>query len=251
MAELVLEETLFDGLTLSDREKCPICLEKIKHITGLSTCSHKFCIECISSWSKKRRNCPLCNVEFNCFRIVQVDGTFEEKAVPTPSFIEEADIVNDLECLDHTYFLEETRRLLRATEHAQPRFRPSVMNSKSWESRNWDTLQQAIVRLKEFVNLFMSDEHFEPYAILQELYDIEERVNAVMTDPLGMRQASMTETVVRYGADDFEDLLSDSDDDFRDDWKDSQSSKKQRKPNGRIPTSKKSNGKKKREFAFG
>ncbi len=55
------------GVKKSDNDDCVICLEDLSKAdyTGLlPKCSHVFCFECISHWSKQETSCPLCKVEF-------------------------------------------------------------------------------------------------------------------------------------------------------------------------------------------
>ena len=41
-----------------ERECCPICLAKFRHqdVGTPESCDHNFCLECITEWSRVRRN---------------------------------------------------------------------------------------------------------------------------------------------------------------------------------------------------
>lgn len=42
---------------------CPICLEHIlepRHARCIATCQHTFCSECIQTWFKEHKTCPVC-----------------------------------------------------------------------------------------------------------------------------------------------------------------------------------------------
>ncbi|CAM9354560.1 unnamed protein product, partial [Ectocarpus fasciculatus] len=39
---------------------CPICLGACVKQSDLNNCAHKFCLECIQSWTKINTSCPIC-----------------------------------------------------------------------------------------------------------------------------------------------------------------------------------------------
>ena len=45
-------------------EKCPICYDSFYIKVHPNSCSHYFCLRCISEWSKFRKQCPLCRKRF-------------------------------------------------------------------------------------------------------------------------------------------------------------------------------------------
>nr|XP_020660706.1 E3 ubiquitin-protein ligase Topors-like [Pogona vitticeps] len=47
--------------------KCAICLERIQDMTYLNPCKHRFCFDCVQTWSKKKAVCPLCKQHFHSF----------------------------------------------------------------------------------------------------------------------------------------------------------------------------------------
>ncbi|XP_068659868.1 uncharacterized protein [Aristolochia californica] len=59
---------LFRNMARAIRHRtCPICLGQIEccRAAVLSICMHAYCLSCIKKWSSLKRNCPLCNAEFD------------------------------------------------------------------------------------------------------------------------------------------------------------------------------------------
>ncbi|XP_058082959.1 uncharacterized protein LOC131230955 [Magnolia sinica] len=65
------------------QKSCPICLRSIEghRAAVIKVCFHAYCIDCIRKWSDLKRNCPLCNAEFDrwFFNIRVSTGDFEEE----------------------------------------------------------------------------------------------------------------------------------------------------------------------------
>ncbi|XP_043707947.1 E3 ubiquitin-protein ligase Topors [Telopea speciosissima] len=63
------------------KKSCPICLSSIRYREAavLKVCMHAYCIKCIRKWSEFKRNCPLCNKEFDSwfFNVRFSTGSFE------------------------------------------------------------------------------------------------------------------------------------------------------------------------------
>ncbi|XP_042516863.1 E3 ubiquitin-protein ligase Topors [Macadamia integrifolia] len=62
------EKLIWKQLVLAIQEKsCPICLSHIGHRKAavIEACMHTYCINCIQKWSEFKRNCPLCNKQFD------------------------------------------------------------------------------------------------------------------------------------------------------------------------------------------
>ena len=56
--EKVLHENSIHSFTKTVRDECSICLEREPDVA--LTCGHHFCDPCISDWTKRESNCPLC-----------------------------------------------------------------------------------------------------------------------------------------------------------------------------------------------
>ncbi|KAF8401528.1 hypothetical protein HHK36_012468 [Tetracentron sinense] len=79
------------------REKsCPICLRCIddRRAAVIIMCMHAYCIGCIRKWSELKRNCPLCNAQFNSwFSNIRVSsGKFEQERLSPLSESKNVDI---------------------------------------------------------------------------------------------------------------------------------------------------------------
>ena len=63
-----------------DIATCAICLEdkKVKELTLLNHCCHKYCEECITTWSKKSNECPQCKATFT---MLDIPGRKKRKRV--------------------------------------------------------------------------------------------------------------------------------------------------------------------------
>jgi len=227
-----------------DQDKCAICLGTIINRTELDSCVHFFCKNCISLWSKNKRICPLCNREFKALRMnFKENGTYEQLEVPIPS-VQKPDIASDLECLDQTYFIAEAVRLLGiAQEYQRSMVRSQKQNaqtkfgnkfSNSWEARNWDSLEHIVFQLSELVKLLRSDEHIDPFDILRQLNDVQSQMEMIWRGPIScQRVESDSSNIQRYSADDYDDLSSDSEDEYTFEFEGS-NPKKDRKVSGRT-----------------
>ncbi|KAF9596133.1 hypothetical protein IFM89_007186, partial [Coptis chinensis] len=125
-------------------KSCPICLEHIndRKAAVVSICMHVYCINCIKKWTNlEKRNCPLCNSEFNSWFIKSryPSRQFEEERLP---------ILNEKKRNGLEVETSETRRfshqrsvrrlrseLHSVNQHSRPlpwrrSFRPSRFNGK-------------------------------------------------------------------------------------------------------------------------
>jgi len=254
-ASILDSQVSFEALTLLDQDRCAICLGEIECRTELDSCTHSFCQDCIKTWSKSRRLCPLCKAEFRVLHTnIKTDGTFEEELVPVPA-AKKADVGTDLECLDHTYFLRETKRLLSTAQESQRSMvRSQKQNahtkfgskfSSSWEERNWDSLASIVARLTDMAQLFRSDEQFDPFTILQQLYAIQTEMELVWRSPMSTPSKESSSPNARYSANDYDDLSSDSEDEYCYEFEGGSNRKQDRKVSGRLPKQPASQKKKK------
>ena len=82
---LLLQGKLMDLLYTYENEdeissdlKCVICLEPYRSPVSDLRCGHVFCCQCIQSWLKQRRSCPLCRHEFKGFSPLGGDQLWNE-----------------------------------------------------------------------------------------------------------------------------------------------------------------------------
>jgi hypothetical protein len=54
---------------MTSQAPCSICLEAVSNEATIA-CTHKFCFDCIRSWSATTNSCPLCKTEFNAITVV-------------------------------------------------------------------------------------------------------------------------------------------------------------------------------------
>lgn len=77
------------------KEVCPICYDHIEKVT-LTKCSHIFCADCISEYSKGKKNveCPMCRTNLNTTKDI---GYGIEKELDETNSDEESPLVSDYE----------------------------------------------------------------------------------------------------------------------------------------------------------
>jgi hypothetical protein len=72
--------TCEDGTcTQHTKHTCSICLEPLKASKVLSTCHHKFHIECINEWFLEQETCPVCRSDQVMDQMVQFRMAVEER----------------------------------------------------------------------------------------------------------------------------------------------------------------------------
>jgi len=197
---------------------CPICTNEITLQTKacVKTCKHTYCYECISKWASTKRVCPLCNTGFiEILKDFQPDGssTLEEFPEPTRKPVDEF----DLSGLDHTYFLREVGRLLRVAKAGQLSYAVSQQNSRkqdfSWELSNMESI---IKKLTESYGDLVAEKQFDPLQLYRELVDIQETMERIRRgDRSVISETGENEhSNRRYGANDFDDLSEDDEDEW-------------------------------------
>jgi len=223
-------------------EDCVICMNSLQQKTLIKNCNHAFCYECICTWSKTRRSCPLCNTKFTTLVVIgdQDQIVKEEEAPVQITSLNQSDIQTDLQALDHVYFLSECSRLLGSAENAQQTMlrarkqnchtKYRSVSSNTVEEKNWKIIQSIILRLTSYVELFKSEDRFDPYLILQDLYQIQDNMQRLWKHPFGQVHSEPIQPRMKYSADDCDNLSSDEEDDY--DFGDFRSkSKNNNKPN--------------------
>ncbi|EZG55363.1 RING finger protein [Gregarina niphandrodes] len=57
--------------------ECPVCMCDMSghEVSAMpASCSHRFCVECLTSWAEKCTSCPLCRVSFSGIKILTPEG---------------------------------------------------------------------------------------------------------------------------------------------------------------------------------
>jgi len=199
---------------------CAICMNVIEPTkkARVDNCKHEFCCECIEAWAQTKLSCPLCNVNFDKLLInFSTDGkSYEEKRITIAPKGISTTISDDLQCLDHTYFLQEINRLLIESEAMQRQvIRQSQSRLKNtWENTKSNILQDLISTLRAYRESFSDFCAFEPELMLRELYDLQDELAKLRKGPNALSQTnarSQSAASVRYSADDCfdDDLLED------------------------------------------
>lgn len=234
---------------MADNEVCVICMDSVHDRAVVKSCKHAFCKECIWSWAKAKHTCPLCNSPFNflLIRTLGPNGKESIREIEAPVITEnlaQNDMVTDLQALDQNYFKSEVRRLLFSAETKQQSLAKNrrlqthsmfgVSSVDAWEERNWQTLLKIISTLKNFAQVFESENSFDPRSTLHELYSIQDSIQAMWRDPYQVSATEVESQASRYGADDYDNMSSDEEDEYEERY----NSKKNRKPNGRAPQQK-------------
>ncbi|KAI3979026.1 hypothetical protein MKX01_016201 [Papaver californicum] len=117
-------------------KSCPICLQNFDNlhhhqVAVLTFCMHAYCIHCIHKWSHLKRNCPLCNAEFDSwfFNFRVFTAKFEVFRLPNKKIVDSGDYTRQ-----RTHFLN-TRMVLRRRPREYNRSRPYPLRRVFIESR--------------------------------------------------------------------------------------------------------------------
>ncbi|CAD7698844.1 unnamed protein product, partial [Ostreobium quekettii] len=137
-------------------------------------------VDCLRKWASARRVplCPLCAAPIHT--IVLPDGE-EEPVVPSTARADEEE--PDLACLDHTYFLSETQRLLSRAEVAQNNIYREAFGAGRKGSNK---AEHAVATLGDVISSLLNHRHqlelefpFGANELLQELYSLDSIVQSV------------------------------------------------------------------------
>jgi hypothetical protein len=164
--------------TPRDAPRCPICLHAVTDPAAVKGCDHAFCLPCLRQWAASRPSpaCPLCKVPITILR--RADGTEEALPSPPPTTPTPDDAPPDLGCLDHSFFLEEARRLRRRVTSAQH----SVAASRGRRPQDAAAAEE-LGHLGDALDILILDLQdeipFDPEVTLKELYDLETALGAI------------------------------------------------------------------------
>ncbi|XP_059485097.1 E3 ubiquitin-protein ligase Topors-like [Neocloeon triangulifer] len=79
-------EDLYAPRSGSPEPNCTICLGPLTNRSNTDICAHKFCFECIHTWSKVKSECPLCKQKFSMiYHGYKEDGSHKVFTVPRPA----------------------------------------------------------------------------------------------------------------------------------------------------------------------
>ncbi|XP_051478979.1 E3 ubiquitin-protein ligase DTX3L [Apus apus] len=67
-----------------DKDKCPICMDRISNKETLRKCNHEFCKSCIDLAMTYKQCCPVCNTPYGLIEGNQPEGTMSTETVTDP-----------------------------------------------------------------------------------------------------------------------------------------------------------------------
>lgn len=207
---------------------CVICFEHTSLATKavIKNCAHEFCFTCIKSWMETTVTCPLCKQAIDVLQhSFTSDESYQEEKVEAPNLKHgdsgggHGNVEDQLQCLDHSFFIAEVQRLL---QDAEARHRQLWQEGQShrglaaWEQQRLGTVEGVVAELRNHKRKLQALLHFDPHTTLQDLYRLQDLLRESWGVPAITYARSRSP--VRYGADDADAAaeLSD-DDDFTDD----------------------------------
>jgi len=196
---------------------CVVCYEAItpSNKAVIKTCSHEFCLQCIKNWTQTSVSCPLCKQEFSVLQhSFQKDGTFVEESISIPT-AKPASVEEQLNCLDHSFFLAEVGRLLQAAERVHKQLWLDGRTGRGLstiEQRHLQIVEAVCVELRNHKRKVQALLQFDSHSLLQDLYRLQNMLDEVWENPYEQQSAHQTPPT-RYSADDaWEGNVSDDED---------------------------------------
>jgi hypothetical protein len=201
---------------------CIVCYETITTANKaiIKGCSHEFCLSCIKNWTQTSLSCPLCKQEFSVLQHTFTEiGECTEEVLSLPVVVPVAGVEEQLNCLDHSFFLAEVSRLLQAAEHAHKQLwlEGRVGRGVSIvEKQQLQVVESVCVELRNHKRRLQALLQFEPHTVLQDLYRLQGMLENTWHSPHGQDSSSPQGTPpARYSADDaWEGNVPDDEDDM-------------------------------------
>jgi len=198
---------------------CVVCCETIipTNKAVVKGCCHEFCVACIKSWTRTNLSCPLCKQEFTVLQhSFAEDGSCTEEQLVNPTVTPVA-VEEQLNCLDHSFFLPEVTRLLQAAERVHKQLWLEDLSGRGLsvvEKRHLCVVEAVCLELRNHKRRLQALLHFDPHIVLQDLYRLQSMLDTVWLSPYD-QQASQPHPV-RYSADDaWEGNVPDEDDELQ------------------------------------
>lgn len=201
---------------------CVICFEHITLDTKavIKNCTHEFCLVCIRNWIATTATCPLCKQQLDVLQhSFTSDGTFQEEKVDPPNINSgggsSANVEEQLQCLDHAFFIAEVQRLLQSAETTHRQLWQESRTHRglsAWEKQRLDTAEGVVAELRNHKRKLQALLQFDPHATLQDLYRLQDLLRSTYGAPV-IPAYTRSRSPVRYGADDADAVAELSDDD--------------------------------------
>jgi len=206
---------------------CVICFEhiSIENKAVIKNCTHEFCFVCIKSWVATTPTCPLCKQPLDTLQhSFTSDGSYQEEKIEPPNITKDgggqASVEDQLQCLDHTYFIGEVQRLLQDAERVHRQLwqeNQSHRGLAAWEQQRLETVTGVVAELRNHKRKLQALLQFDPHATLQDLYRLQDLLRSSQGAPI-IPTYTRSRSPVRYGADDADAVAELSDDeDFAED----------------------------------
>jgi len=201
---------------------CIVCYETITTANKaiVKGCVHEFCLSCIKNWTQTSLSCPLCKQEFSVLQhSFQENGECTEEVLSSPTVATVAGVEEQLNCLDHSFFLAEVTRLLQAAEYAHKQLwlEGRVGRGVSIvEKQKLQVVESVCVELRNHKRRLQALLQFDPHTVLQDLYRLQGMLENTYHSSYGQYSSPQQGAPpVRYSADDaWEGDISDDDDDM-------------------------------------
>jgi hypothetical protein len=127
-------------------------------------------------------------------------------------------VEEQLNCLDHSFFLAEVSRLLQAAEHAHKQLWLDGRVGRGVsivEKQQLQVVESVCVELSNHKRRLQSLLQFDPHTVLQDLYRLQGMLESTWGGAYAPSTASQVAPPVRYSADDaWEGNISDDDDEL-------------------------------------
>jgi len=197
---------------------CIICYESVSEANKavIVGCAHEFCESCIRNWTLTSLSCPLCKQEFTTLHHSFKDGKFQEEVFSLPAPPPPTAVEDQLNCLDHNFFLGEVGRLLQSAERIHKTLWDESRTGRgltSFQKKQLSVAENVCAELRNHKRRLHALLHFDPHVVLQDLYRLQDLLEE------SLYQTSPTPAPVRYSANDaWEGNVPDEEDDFADDF---------------------------------
>jgi len=199
---------------------CIVCYETITTTSKavIKGCSHEFCLSCIKNWTQTSLSCPLCKQEFSVLQhSFRDNGSCTEEVLGVPNVVATA-VEEQLNCLDHSFFLAEVSRLLQAAEHAHKQLWLDGLAGRGVsiiEKHHLQVVESVCVELRNHKRRLQALLQFDPHTVLQDLYRLQGMLENTWGNPYDETSGQQGVPPARYSADDaWEGNVSDDDDDL-------------------------------------
>lgn len=87
------EKPIENEVKIEDKEECSICYNDEKENEVILCCGHSFCEECIKSWEKINKTCPLCRKDIKKINKKSLKKEYV-KVIDMNDYMQEEEFIN-------------------------------------------------------------------------------------------------------------------------------------------------------------